>query len=457
MSPSLSRGDEPEGTDELDQPSARQLRARLTQAIAESPADETEVLAIELRRGRTAVSVADATNYSRRELTIHVRVLERGRAGAFRTNGSSDGEIAHAIRQALGHAGVAPARRRVPPLPGSDEPAPKRHSGCDPRLMRMTPDLGRDWLGEHTSSGDAAILEWCDGHVMVANSRGLRRRERVTAVGLQVRSGEGAGAGFATNASRTLGRLNAPVVFERARRRRTTASPGELRSGQVPLLLSQEAAAELVDLLNHQAFSAHAYREGGSFLREHLGVQVFDQRVNLRDDGTDPAGLPFPFDLEGRTKRPLDLVRDGIPKTPTVDTRSAAEFGLEPTGHGVGGEEAFGLHLFLETGEMSEAELLAAADGGVWISRLEGVECFDPVRMRMRARARGVRMIEGGALTHPLPDLAWEDSVLRVFSDLRGLGRSTACRVSSDGVLGGISAPAVVIGEALDLRLAAGR
>ncbi|HVS15596.1 MAG TPA: metallopeptidase TldD-related protein [Thermoanaerobaculia bacterium] len=427
------------------------MTSRLDAGVRNSVADETEIIWIEHRRSRVAIGLEAAEAYRVRERTVQVRVVERGRVGCYRTGDTQLGEMDHAVRMALGHARVAP-RTQPPPLPGEEQSLPKRRPMHDRALARLDPEGARRWLRGQCEDQDAAILEWTEGQVVVCNSRGLRRWSRATTVYLQVRSGQGAGAGLATDAARTLDRLGAPGVFARARRRRTGSEVGQGLPTTGALVLAPEATAELVALLNHCSLGAHAYREGGSFLREHTGVQVFDQRLTLRDDGTDASGLPFGYDLEGRSKRAILLVEAGVPRTPALDTWSAAEFGLEPTAHAVGAGEALALNLFLEPGDSSEEQLLRAAGDGVWISRLEGVECYDPLRVLVRARARGVRRIAGGEITHPLPPLIWEDSLLRVFSHLGAVGRTTARRPSSDGLLGGISAPAMLVADAPGLR-----
>jgi predicted Zn-dependent protease len=220
----------------------------------------------------------------------------------------------------------------------------------------------------------------------------------------------------------------------------------------LPVVVSEEAVIDLCRLLNQVAFSAVSYYDGSSFLRQHLGVQVFDRELGLRDDGTDPAGLPFPFDLEGTAKRPFDLILKGIPKTPALDQRQAARLGLPPTASAIAGNDARALNLFLQPGERSLEELLAAADGGVWLGWLHHLESHEPQRVQFRARAGGVRRIRDGRLAEALPDLIWEDSLLRAFSTLLGIGQEPALRANPDGYLGATSAPALTIGEVEGLR-----
>jgi len=120
--------------------------------------------------------------------------------------------------------------------------------------------------------------------VLLVNSEGLELTQRVTRCAIKTRSGTGPGAGFASDAARSLDGLNLDDLFRRADRRRCANEREEapLSLDEAPsLVLSPEATAELVEMLNHRAFSATAYCQGTSFLREHLGVQVFDQRLHL--------------------------------------------------------------------------------------------------------------------------------------------------------------------------------
>jgi predicted Zn-dependent protease len=219
------------------------------------------------------------------------------------------------------------------------------------------------------------------------------------------------------------------------------------------VVLSPEATSELIDILNRVAFSAVSYYSGSSFLREHLDVQVFDRSINLRDDADNPSGLSFPFDLEGSPKRPIHLILKGSPKTPALDQRQAAQLGLAPTAHAIGGNDARAMNLFLDTGEVSDPELIRSVDNGLWIGWLDRVECFEPSRVQVRAHARSVRRIENGKLSSAIPDLIWEDSLLRAFSNLVGIGSSPIQRISQDGFLGGISTPSMAFSGVSQLRL----
>lgn len=371
-----------------------------------------------------------------------MRVREGRRSGAHRAGGGRAGKLDGTVRQAMAAARSAQPEA-LPALPNGNEPEPPDNDIHDPALAVLHAHAARRMLGEALSDDEAAVIEWTVGQAAVANSRGLVRSRRASAVQVEVRSGTGPGAGFVRHAARSLEGLKLDRLVATARKRRASDAEPGLPPDDARVLLAPEATLELVELLSLYAFSSRSIVEGKSFLLQHTGVQVFDRTLHLRDDACCSDGLPFPFDLEGRTKTAVDLVAAGVPKTPALDIATAARVGLEPTCNCTGGEEAYPLNMFLRAGEHGECDLYSVADGGVWISRLDEVECFDPGRMRVRARARGVRRIRDGRLAEPIVDLVWEDSLLRVFSNLLAIGSTSYSRTSRDGFLGGTTAPAL--------------
>ena len=423
----------------------------LERVLAASPADETELVWIERRRGRAALRAAKGEEAVRLDGTVLVRVEERGRVGTHRTGWGSVAELDAAVRLAMAQAKQHEPLPGMPHLPG-DASAISIAAIHDPEIEALDGARARRLLQPLAQSGEAARLEWSSGSVAVLNARGMRRSARSSGVHLEVRHGRGVGAGWAAAAARRLDELAPAEVFARARERSLGGDPATLPALPAPLWLGPEAVATLLRLLNRSAFTAHAYRDGTSFLREHLGVQVFDRKLTLVDDATDPEGMPFPFDLEGTAKRPVEIVACGTPRTPALDQRHAAMLGLRPTAHASGGDDARAENLFLRAGESGEADLAAATAGGIFGGWLEHPEVHDSKRVGFRAVLRGARVVASGGLGAPLPDLVWEDSLLRVFSALAAVGTQRTRLRGDDLLLGGVVTPAVVVTEVRDLR-----
>ena len=422
-----------------------EIGERLERVLAESPADETEIVWLETRHGSARRQGSRVDVHTGPHRNVLVRVLDRGRVGSFRTGAGEIGDLADAVRQAMAQSRVREPLAGLPHLPADSAPLEGPTELFDPAIARLGKRRVRSYLGDLKTRRATARLRWAEGRVAVFNSRDVRRMARVTAAECEARTGRGPGAGRAVDASRRLDDLAPAALLDRARHRSGSPDGAEPATGAVPVVLAPEAVIDLCRLLNETSFSAKAYYDGTSFLREHVNVQVFDRRFNLVDDATATEGLAFPFDLEGTAKRRVDLIHKGAPKTPTLDQRQAAVLGLPPTAHAIGGNDARAENLFLVAGEEAENDLVAAVGDGVWIGWLDHLECTEPRRVRFRCRARGVRRIENGRLGTALEDFHWSDTLLRAFSSLVGIGTDSTRRLSPDGYLGAMTAPAVAL------------
>lgn len=429
-----------------------EMLARLDRALASSPADETELVWIEARRSQESNGKRRRDSYEIPERNLLVRVRESGRIGLHRTNAAGLSDLENAIRDALGQARLArPAEPQIP-VPGAAGPLPELPDLADPEIARLGQNRVRDLLQRHAGRGEIGWLGWSEGRMAVVNSRGLRRATEMTAAWLVASSGRGAGAGRAAAAARSLESLDPGAVFERARQRQSSAGgPAEPPAAPVPLVLSPEAAAILVDLLNREALGSSTFRDGA--LGGRLDQRVGSPALTLRDDGTDPGGLPFPFDLLGAAKRPVPLIEAGVLRTPAVDERLAAAIDRPPTPHLVAPDDALATHLFLQPGEEPDDELLRRAGGGLWVTWLDAPRVFDPAALRFHAHLRGVRRLEGGALGAPVPDLIWEDGLPALLERVLGVGRTTVTTAAGgDPLFGGVTAPMLAFDAAGGLR-----
>ncbi len=438
------------------------MAERLAQAMASSVADETEIAWIEsvtktASAGNGRADEEDDSGAGVRR-SVLVRTREGRRRGFFRTGSADPGELAAGIRQATAVSRAAGSPPDPVPEAGGDDPST---AGATPPLWDeavagLGAAMARELLAPRIAKTERARLEWSLTRVAVATSAGVERQARASAITHSVRSGldvaDGAGAGRAAASARFLDDLDLNAVVERARRRAPTGGTGEVHDRTGPVLFSQEATCALVELLSEATLSSRAFEAEGSPLAGMLGEHVLSPDFDLVDDGLDPAGLPFPFDLLGRPKRRIAMIEGGVPRTPAVAEELSARLRLPPTPHAIGPEEAQPTNLFLLP-RAPEAELLAAAEGGVWIGSFHGLECFDPGRVAARGRVRGACRVRAGVLGEPLPELVWEDSLLRLFSQVRGLGGEPV-RLASRHLLGGTSAPMVVVEGAETLRLA---
>lgn len=430
-----------------------EIVSRLERVLAASTAEATEISWLEVRRGQESNGKRRRDSYELHERTILIRVRQSGRTGMHRTSASGVSDLENAVREAMAQARLAPASPPLLELP--DAAAPIDVAGLsDPELARMTPARARDLVQGLADKDETARLGWSEGRIAVASSRGLRRAANVTSAWIEVICGQRPGGGRAAAAARSLAGLDLRGVRERARRRQGPPDIVPPPEGPVPMVLSQEATAALVELLNRQALASESFRSGISYFRERLGQPVFHPSVHLRDDPTDPRGLPFPFDLLGAAARPIDMVSGGVPLTPALDDRLARELGLPPTPQRVAPDEAVSGHLFLLPGTATEGDLLRAAEGGVWVGALDPLEAFAPHDLRFRAVARGARLISGGTLSRSLPDLVWEGDLPALLSRVLAVGSELVPIATGAGLFRATTAPQIAVDGVTGLRFA---
>ncbi len=428
------------------QSSHREVVERLRDGIATSCADATELVWIDSSRLSLGSHGRSTKVRSLGECTLLIRTLENGRLGSHRAVLTDDLSVRDAVRHAVAVARSRPAS----PLNGFAEPPERVEVDRSLHFDRALADLGvrraKKLLGELGRRRERHALRWGTTDLVVLNSNGLEARTRVTGAALEVWSGRRMGAGRAAGAWRTLDTEAMQTVYDRARARDATGGISDLPQMPVPVVLSSEAAAKLWIMLHDAAFTASAYRPEGSLLREQMGSQVFGEQITLYDDGSHSGHLPFPLDFEGRSKQRTLLVDQGVPKTPVLDLRQAAIYGLQPTAHSVGGKDARAMHLGLESGDLSRRQTLEKAEGGLWVGWIDRVECFDTNSLGFRARASNVRVIRGGELADPTSDLIWEDNMLRVASETTALG-AEVLDWCPDSLLGGWRGPEMIVPE----------
>jgi predicted Zn-dependent protease len=206
-----------------------------------------------------------------------------------------------------------------------------------------------------------------------------------------------------------------------------------------------------VQALSDATLSSRAVLDGLSCFAGRLGEAVVDPAFSLTDDGTDAAGLPFPMDCDGWPKRRVPLIEAGVLASPAIDAELGRRLGRTPTPHAISFDESRPSHLFVAGGEADDEALLRAAEAGLWIAGLDEVRVTDPAAGDFRARAAGVRRIEGGSLAAPVPDLDWRGDLAAALGRLAAVG-ARAVTLAAHGAWGACRAPALLLPAADGLQ-----
>jgi PmbA protein len=160
---------------------------------------------------------------------------------------------------------------------------------------------------------------------------------------------------------------------ERAVRR---VNPGTIKSGQMPVIFDPRVGSSFVGHLI-SAISGSAIARKTSFLLDANGKQLFNSSISVIDDPHRKRGLGSKaFDGEGLPTARRAVIDKGVLTGWLMESASARQLGLEPTGHasrGVSGAPGVSTsNIHLEGGNISVSELIADIKHGIYVHELAG-------------------------------------------------------------------------------------
>ena len=274
----------------------------------------------------------------------------------------------------------------------------------------------------------AGAVSTADLEYYVANSLGVSAYHRGTVAGaMTVIMGEDS-SGYGSAASIDVDDIDTEAVgraaVDKALRSR---NPESIEPGAYTVILEEEAVADMVFFLGYMGFGALAVQEERSFMTGRFGERITGEKITIWDDGSDPRGLPLPFDFEGVPKQKVMLIEDGIARNAVHDSFTAGrEEGKTSTGHALPMPNTFGplpINLFMAPGNATKEEMLASTERGIWVTRFHYTNIVHPVQTILTGMTRdGTFLIENGVITKPLRNLRFTQSVLDAFANAEMLG-----------------------------------
>lgn len=262
--------------------------------------------------------------------------------------------------------------------------------------------------------------------IALATSHGFSGAYGTSGYGLSASVLAGTGGGmqrdYAYHSARYYSDLDAPEAIgrlagERAVRR---LDPGKLGSAPMPVVFDPRIAPGIVGHLIGGITGSSISRKA-SFLLDALGTQIFDSAITILDDPHRRRGLRSrPFDGEGLPTGPRALVDRGVLTGWLMDSASARQLGLEPTGHamrGTSGPPGVGTsNVHMAAGTVSPQALIADIKLGVYVTELIGMG-VNGVTGDYSRGASGY-LIEDGEITTPVAEITIAGTLQEMFRAL---------------------------------------
>ncbi|SYZ72468.1 TldD protein [Candidatus Zixiibacteriota bacterium] len=424
-----------------------------------SKADETEILYIGNNTGLTrfANSIIHQ-NVNEANARIIFRTVYGKKIGVASTNSLILNDLKATLRNAMEIAKYQKDNKYFDGLPGPESYQPV-DTYYDSTAAYSPKDRARQVKKIFVRANKrkfltAGALTTGDGEIAVFNTKGVRCYQPFTSASLNIIAMSETSSGYAVGLSRKVEDIDpvalADIAVEKAY---IGKKPKPLEAGDYEIILEPAAVAALFEWVNYIGFGSKGFIDKTSFLADKIGQKVMDESVSIYDDGNDLSAIAMPFDFEGVPKKKVYLVEKGIGKGVVFDRTTGNRIGTKSTGHalpaGEQGEGAMPLNLFIDPGNRTREEMIASVKRGVLVTRFHYINGFiDTPKALLTGMTRdGTYLIEDGQIKHGVKNLRFTDSMLRAFSNVKGISRERQLIPSWWDAVGCISAPAFHLGS----------
>ena len=197
-------------------------------------------------------------------------------------------------------------------------------------------------------------------------------------------------------------------------------NPVEFESGAMPVVYDPRVGNTLLGHFTG-AISGSSIARKTSFLLEALDTEVFDSAITVIDCPHRKRGLRSKaFDGEGLPTSKTKLIDNGRLTQWILESASARQLGLEPTGHasrGVGGAPGVSTtNLHMCNGSVSKADLIGDIKHGVYVTELIGMG-VNPVTGDY-SRGAGGFLIRDGEIAKPVSEITIAGNLKDMFKSL---------------------------------------
>ncbi|WP_460948540.1 TldD/PmbA family protein [Spirosoma daeguense] len=416
----------------------------IDKALSFAKADETSVTLTggrtgNIRYARNAVSTSgEGTN-----LAMSVTAVYGKRAGTATLNEFDDASIEKTVRRAEEIAKLAPENPEYVPMLGPQtylpaEPYSENTAKIDPEFRAKATFDSLDPCRKKNLTA-AGYMEDSTRFTALGNSKGLWAYNRETSVefSITVRTADGLGSGYATRDVTDVSKLSTKDATEIAMQKAMASSNARaLEPGKYTVILEPAALLSNVDaslmaaMMN--AFDARNAEEGRSFLSKkgggtRLGEKLFDQRITIYSDPTNPEVPAAPFGGggggrfgggggDGRPQEKTTWVEKGVVKNLSYSRYWAEKKGVKAI--------PAPSNFIVEGGTQSLADMIKSTEKGILVTRFWYIRPVDPQTLLYTGLTRdGTFYIENGQIKFPIKNFRFNESPVIMLNNLEALGK----------------------------------
>ena len=411
-----------------------QAQALLKKVLSYNTADECEAtlsgsLSGNVRSARNTISTSGASD----NVALVVESRFGKRSGVATCNQFDDATLKRCVQRAEEIAKLAPESPEYVPLLG-----PQQYLASPRSFAQSTANITPDYRAQQVAAGmklcderelsSAAFLDDSAGFRAVRNSKGLTAYQPSTSItySVTVRTPDGTGSGYATADYSDAAKLDAAALTKIAAdkaalsRNARAIEPGKYTVIMEPAALVANTDASLLAALMN-SLDARSADEGRSFLSKKgggnkKGEKLFDERVTIYSDPTNPDIADLTFSGDGRPLQKTTWIEKGVVKNLYTSQFWAQKSGIpdipRPNGW------------IMEGGTQSVEDMIKSTEKGILVTRLWYIRPVDPQTLLYTGLTRdGTFYIENGKIKFPVKNFRFNESPVIMLNNLEAIGK----------------------------------
>jgi len=422
------------------------IATRAVQCAVKHDSDQAQASAFLLDQSLTRFANSQIhQNVSTKKGGVLLKVILNKRISSTRLNTLEEKPIVKAVKHAIKIAKASPPNKDFRSLP-EPEPWTSIKGGFDEETANCTPRYRAEKVKEAVESAHSesskvkAVAGYFSSGSMayaIVNSLGISAGAKISSADMKTtvmsKSGISEGSGTAEKYAKRVEDIE-PAVLARdaAEKAVKSINPIKLSPGEYQVVLSHLASATLLMFLGYVGFSATPYQDGQSFVGYHLDQQVFDRKLNVKDDARDSQTLyTIPIDGEGVPKKSMKLVNHGIVSEHSIchNSFTAGKEGKKSTGHALPpiseyySQRPVPINLIVSRGDATLEEEIAETKRGIFVTTFHYVNPVEPAKVVLTGLTRdGTFLIENGELSRSVVNMRFTDSMLSALRNIPLIG-----------------------------------
>lgn len=370
-------------------------------------------------------------NVSERTTSLSVRAVVNGRTARATTNRLHRDGIQMAVDEAIA---LARASEPAELLPLYEDPTicdgshfSEASAACSPsdraagvaEAIRIVEGEGQIAAGIYSTAQNVEAL---------MNSRGMFRYYFDTLTQFSITAMADDSSGWAKATSSVHEEVSpAELAHRAARKAALSRNPREAPPGRYTVILEPAAVLDLVGQIFGD-FSGTTIADQRSFLNDRMGEKLFGSNITIYDDVAFPMQTGAPFDGEGVPRRPLKLVKEGVPRQVAYSRAAALRAGTEPTGHGFPLPNEHGeapVNIVIAGGSSTIDEMIASTQNGVLVTRFWYIREVEPYEKVMTGMTRdGAFLIRHGEIAGGVRNFRFNQSIVEMLRNVETMTAS---------------------------------